>query len=87
MVWPETVGRRAGAAQTVSRPLTLIFEGAGIHVHVGELHVTGWVGIVWSTEDQLMNSVHPSDRLESLLLFSRIIPQISIVLTTCNAAD
>ena len=29
--------------------------------------VTGWVGIVWSTENVLMNTLFPSDHLESLL--------------------
>ena len=32
--------------------------------------LTGWVAIVWSREDSLINTVHPSDHLESLV-FSR----------------
>ncbi len=32
--------------------------------------VTGWVGIVESTKYSLMNEVHPSDHLESLLFLA-----------------
>ena len=28
--------------------------------------LTGWVGIVWSTENTLMKTVNPLDQLESL---------------------
>ena len=30
-------------------------------------YVTGWVGIVWSRENVLMNTLFPSDHLESLV--------------------
>lgn len=41
---------------------------------------TGWVGIVWSQENSLINTGHPSDRLEPQL-FSRSTPELSVVLT------
>jgi hypothetical protein len=32
--------------------------------------VTGWVGVVWSMENSLISTAHPSDHLESLLFLA-----------------
>ncbi len=71
-----TVKAEAQAAKKVAPqlPKKMALEGAtsdrtersAVRVHDSQ---AGWVGIVWSTENSLINTAHPSDHLESLLFF------------------
>ena len=66
----------SGAIREKTQRLEVINGCGGLHQSVFrtpddpnpacDYRVTGWVGIVWSTEKSLMNTEAPVDHLESL---------------------
>ena len=72
----QTKGREVvGAVQTAGSSAAPLRSASSARV-------TGcWVGIVWSTENTLMNTEAPVDHLESLRFLSQITREFRVVLT------